>query len=267
MSKESLTTRLFRRWHKRLGVAAALFFGLLALSGVALNHVDVFELDTTRITTPWLMSWYGLKPAVPQQCFRLEGKFFCWQGDVWALGGRTLKPGRGEPIGAVHVDNMTWVATTESIYLYDAEGSLVDKIERELLPDAPIRRLGVHDNRLAAAIGNLVYSSADGISWERLSSKTAVSWSRLGPLPESQQRELAPLFAPSLTLQRIVSDLHSGRIFGRYGVIIIDALAMILTLLAISGIWMFLRGRGHRATHKTPVQHAVLTKSFDRILD
>ena len=264
MSKESLMTRLLRRWHKRLGVAAAFFFCFLALSGIALNHGDVFELDTTKIATPWLMSWYGLKPAVPQQCFRLEEKFFCWQGEVWAIGGRTLKPGRGEPVGAVHIDGMTWVATTESIYLYDAESRLVDKIESELLPDAPIRRLGVRDNRLTAAIGNVAYSSVDGISWERLSSKTAVGWSRLSQLSEAQQRELTPLFAPSLPVQRIVADLHSGRIFGRYGVIVIDALAMVLTLLAISGVWMFLRGRGHGATHKKPVQHAVLKKSFDR---
>lgn len=268
MSKESLTTRLFRRWHKRLGVAAAFFFGLLALSGVALNHVDVFELDTTRVATPWLMSWYGLKPAVPQQCFRLEEKFFCWQGDVWAIGGRALKQGRGEPVGAVHIDGMTWVATAESIFLYDVEGNLVDKIERELLPDAPIRRLGVQGDRVTAAIGNLVYNSVDGITWERLSSKSAaVTWSRLSPLPESQQRELTPLFAPSLPLQRIVADLHSGHILGLYGVIVIDALAMVITLLAISGVWMFLSGRGHRTPHRKPVQHAILTKSFDRNLN
>lgn len=251
MSRASPFARLLRRWHKRLGLAAAVFFAFLALSGLALNHGDVLKLDATKVAAPWLMAWYGLKPTLPEQGFALEGEFFCWQGDIWTLGGRPLKPGRGEPVGAVRLAGQTWVATAETIHLYDDAGRQVDKIEREFLPGAPIRRLGVRDQRLVAAIGSAIYASADGLAWERLPGEAAVGWSRPSPLPLARQHELAPLFAPALPLQRILADLHSGRIFGRYGVLATDALAVALMILAASGAWLYWKEHRSRRRART----------------
>lgn len=260
MSRAPLAARLLRRWHKRLGLVAAAFFAFLALTGLILNHGDSLDLDSTRVGAPWLMAWYGLKPALPEQCFLQEEGAFCWQGDTWVLAGRRLKAGSGEPVGAVRIGDLTWVATADAIHLYDPEGRAVDKIERELLPAVPIRRIGVHDGQLAANIGPAVYASADGITWERLAGDGAVAWSRLKPLRPDQQRELAPLFAPSLPLQRIVADFHSGRIFGHYGVFVTDALAVFLFILAGSGLWLHFGNRSkkdRRARAAAPAGHEV----------
>jgi len=246
MSRTPLAGRLLRRWHKRFGLLAAVFFTFLAVSGVALNHGDAFGLDKTKIATPWLMAWYGLKPVVPEHAFVLEGASFCWQGDIWVLAAQRVKPGHGEPLGAVGIDDLYWVATPDEILLYNREGQPVDKIERELLPAVPIRRIGVWQGHLVANAGNAAYASSDGISWEKLSTQATVAWSRPTPLAEAQQRELAPFFAPTLPLQRIVADTHSGRIFGTYGVLVTDALAFILLLLAGSGGWLYVATRGRK---------------------
>lgn len=246
MTRASPAARLLRRWHRHVGVIAAAFFAFLAVSGLLLNHGETFELASTHLGSPWLMAWYGLKPAVPEQGFQAEDMLFSWQGDTWVLGQRQIKPGHGEPVGAVRAAGQVWVATRDQIALYDSEGRLVDKIERELLPGSPIRRIGTRQGQLLINIGADIFATADGMAWERLGGDARIIWSRLQPLTEAQRRELAPVFAPSLSLQRIILDLHSGRIFGRYGTLITDALAAVLLLLAGSGLWMHFKAGGKR---------------------
>ncbi len=48
------------RWHRHIGLVAAALVVVLALSGVALNHSDVLELDQRAVTTPLLLEWYDI---------------------------------------------------------------------------------------------------------------------------------------------------------------------------------------------------------------
>ncbi|HXE38253.1 MAG TPA: PepSY domain-containing protein [Azonexus sp.] len=252
MTRSPLISRLLRRWHRRFGLAAAGFFVFLGVSGLLLNHGDTFELDSVQLGTPWLMAWYGLKPAVPEQGFEQEGLLFAAQGETWVFGQHKLKSGHGEPVGAVHAAGQLWIATNSEIDLFDADGRLVDKIEHDLLPGTPIRRIGSWNGQLLANIGSEIFTTADGIAWIRLASDARMTWSRLQPLSATQQQALAPFFAPSLPLQRVVADVHSGRIFGRYGVLLVDALTAALLLLSGSGLWIYYKSSGKRAKAVTP---------------
>jgi uncharacterized iron-regulated membrane protein len=44
-----------------------------------------------------------------------------------------------------------------------------------------------------------------------------------------------------LTLERLILDLHSGRIFGAYGIYVMDAAAIVLLWLSGSGLWVWWR--------------------------
>ncbi|MFT5351416.1 MAG: hypothetical protein ACI9MF_002239 [Gammaproteobacteria bacterium] len=46
-----------------------------------------------------------------------------------------------------------------------------------------------------------------------------------------------------LSLERILLDLHSGRLLGNAGVFIVDLAALFFVFLALSGSWMWLRKR------------------------
>lgn len=247
MTRPPLVARLLRRWHRQIGLAAAGFFTFLSLSGLLLNHGDSFELDSVQLGTPWLMAWYGLKPVVPEQGFIQDGLLFAAQGDVWILGQRKLKSGHGEPLGMVNAAGQLWVATSDEIDLFDADGQLVDRIERDLLPGTPIRRIGIRDGQLLANVGSDVFATTDGITWKHLVSDARMTWSRRQTLGAAEQHALVPFFAPSLPLQRVIADLHSGRVFGRYGVLMVDILAAVLLLLAGSGVWMYFKSRSNRA--------------------
>ena len=50
-----------------------------------------------------------------------------------------------------------------------------------------------------------------------------------------------------LTFERVLLDLHSGRIFGRAGPLVMDAAAVLFIALALTGFWMWLRRPPHAA--------------------
>lgn len=249
MTRPPPLARVPRRWHKRLGLFAALFFAFLAVTGLLLNHGDSLALDAKRLDTPWLMTWYGLRPSVPEQGFRQEGLLMAWQEETWVLDGKPIKPGRGSPVGAVRQADKIWIATAEELSLLDPGGSLVDRIDRSVLPGLPIRRVGGSADRLFIDVPNGVFATADGLDWIPAPGNAKVNWARVQPLSDEQRQVLAPLFAPSLPMQRVLADIHSGRIFGRYGVVATDALALILLTLAASGVWMHWKSRPGSRRH------------------
>lgn len=249
MTRSQLIARHLRRWHKRLGLVIAVFIGFLSLTGIAINHGEALSLASTEIEAPWLMGWYGLKPVLPEQGFALPSLLFCAQGGTWVLGDKRLPPGHGDPVGAVDNDALIWLATADQILIVDAAGRPVDTITRDLLPATPIRRIGRHGREVAVIAGGNVHVSDDGISWRKLAGEDSVQWSRPVALSAAQQQQLAPFFAPALPLQRIVADLHSGRIFGTYGPLVTDLLAVVLLLLATSGGWLYLGEKARKNRH------------------
>ena len=46
-----------------------------------------------------------------------------------------------------------------------------------------------------------------------------------------------------LPIERLLLDLHSGRFFGRFGPWVMDAAAVLIVLLGVSGTWIWLRRR------------------------
>jgi hypothetical protein len=58
MSWRRKTLRIVRRIHLYLGLAAALYFMLIAATGVALNHRQLFRLEERYVSRNWLPASY-----------------------------------------------------------------------------------------------------------------------------------------------------------------------------------------------------------------
>lgn len=58
MSLRRRTLRIVRRIHLYLGLAAALYFMLIAATGVALNHRQLFRLEDRYVSRSWLPASY-----------------------------------------------------------------------------------------------------------------------------------------------------------------------------------------------------------------
>lgn len=255
----SHTSRVVRKWHGHAGVAATLFLIFLVITGIILNHEETFKLDKREISTGWLMRWYGIQAANPEMGYVMGDRYFSWEGEKWALGDKPLAGDAEHPVGAVAVNGMHFVATSSALYLFQADGQLVDKLEKQALPAYPVSALGWVDDRVVLQTPSGMMTSSDGLTWNGLArnglngkkTNTAITWAALQPLPDDVKRQMTVLLAPGLSLERILLDAHSGRIFGRYGPWVIDAAAIALLLLGISGVWIYVRSiKQGRLRHK-----------------
>lgn len=240
MSRLTRAIRFVRHWHARAGVLAALFFLLLALTGLALNHTAALQLDQKRVDAGWLMRWYGVKSEAPAQGYLFESGYFVGDGERWVMDGRELPGVAGSALGAVEIAGLRYIATAASLQLYQADGRLIDKLTGAALPALPIRRLGKRDGILVLDTAQGVFASADGLSWESAAAAEVV-WAHPQALPAQAARDSAAHFAPSLPLERVLLDVHSGRIFGRFGPFAMDLAALVLMALSLSGFWIYLR--------------------------
>lgn len=239
MSVRTRLIRLLRHWHARIGVLAALFFIFLVVSGIALNHTDALRLDQRKVSAHWLMQWYGLKAERPAQGYLFDQGYFSWSGQQWVMDGQVIGV-NDPPLGATEVAGTRYVATASALYLYLPDGRLVDKLQGAALPATPLLRIGSHEALLLADTPQGVFASSDGLTWQPHPAAED-AWVQVQPLPLQARQHLAALFAPSLPLERVLLDLHSGRLFGRYGPLLMDMIAGILMLLALSGVWIYWR--------------------------
>ena len=61
-----------------------------------------------------------------------------------------------------------------------------------------------------------------------------------------------------LPVERVLLDLHSGRIFGKPGVYVVDAAAILFLVLAASGVWLWGKRRASARAHARHKQHGTV---------
>ena len=184
------------------------------------------------------MRWYGINAADPTQGYLLGKSYLSWEDGKWVLDDKLLPSSAGQPVGAVEVGGVNYIATTSALYLYQSDGQLLDKVEKQLLPAFPISALGKTGSNVMLQTPSAVYASVDGLNWE-LSTATGMTLSSLQDLPADVKRRSADILAPGISLQRLLQDLHSGRFFGRYAIWVMDVATLILLGLGLSGLWLY----------------------------
>lgn len=194
-------------WHRRIGVLASAFVLVIASTGLLLNHTEDLRLDERYVQSPWLLSWYGIEENAAVQVYQL--------GSLWLTGyGETLFA-NGEAL--VHCGELRDVQLhgQEVLALCVDKGWLLSP-KGELLEPWPTSQplppeMSHHHQRDASQ------------------------------LPVQQWAQIQSHASPphSLHWERILLDLHSGRLFGSAGVWVFDGAALLFIFLALSGVWVW----------------------------
>lgn len=240
MSRMHRVMRFTRHWHARCGVLVSLFFLTLAVTGIALNHTEALDLARTQVGASWLMRWYGIKAEPAPQGYLFERGYFVGNAQHWVMDGKPLPVVPEPTVGAVEAGGVRYLATASALYLYQPDGTLIEKLVDSALPDAPISRVGLEQGSVLIESPHGIFASEDGIDWRPIGAEHAI-WAHPQPLPANLAAQASRLFSPSLPLERVLLDVHSGRIFGRYGPLLMDLAALILMVLSLSGVWIYLR--------------------------
>ncbi|MEW6983690.1 PepSY-associated TM helix domain-containing protein [Colwelliaceae bacterium 6471] len=233
--------RHLREWHRKLGIFAAFFLIFLSVTGIALNHTNLLQLAHQPISNGILLDHYGIKSAQDIRYFNDNELSvtdnFVWLNDVLLLESDT-------PIISIGQFQQYYiVATTKQLHIYDLAGELVDRIDQMTGLPAEIQAVALTDNNLLINT-ELGYFQTDInlFEWQSIATLIEPTWlmgNDVEPtILESANQRYRSQF---LTLERIIVDAHSGRIFGNFGVIFMDIVAIMLILLSLSGIYIWIR--------------------------
>jgi len=245
VSPKLLLLLFLRRWHARIGFTAVVFFLVLALTGLVLNHATDLGLDARYVHAAWLARWYGLAPESPRYAFRSGRHDLIAANGRWLLDGRISGDKFPQPVGLVELPDMLVVASSASLHLYRQDGALIDWLDRGALPGVPVRAIGSGARQLVLRTALGTFASADAVSWRR-APRGPIIWSTPAELSSAERERYTELLEPGISVQQLLRDLHSGRLAGRFGPLVVDVLALFLAVLSLSGAWLFLKPRHRR---------------------
>lgn len=232
--------RFLHRWHRRVGVVAALLVLLLASTGIALSHAVALRLNERMLDAPWLLALYRSEPMAPPRAMHSTAGWLIWIDRHLYLDGRPIADNFAEPLGAAATRDTLAVASGEQLLLLTVSGELLERLDRSALP-GPIEAIGNDaQGRIAVRSENRVLISADLLQW-RLTTASTIRWASAETEPPQARLEQAlhAFRGKGVPASRVVADLHSGRFLGAIGPWLMDASAIALMLLAGSGLWMW----------------------------
>lgn len=236
-------------WHRRLGVVSALVVVWLAVTGILLGHTEDLDLGKRYAGAVWLLDWYGV--AAPERVvgYRVGADWVSQMGERIYFNDRPLAGEYGQLLGAVAFSGEVVAATGAQLLVLMRGGVLVEVLGSVHGVPRGMRALGIHDRRLVVGTENGDYAAAEDLAaWQSLQKPVKVEWSRALAVPEDlRARLIADYRGRVLTLERVLQDLHSGRLFGRAGVLVMDLAAIAFLALAASGLWLWLLRNNHRA--------------------
>ncbi|MCZ6525738.1 MAG: PepSY domain-containing protein [Gammaproteobacteria bacterium] len=234
---------VWHKWHRLVGIGAALFVILLAISGMLLNHTQELGLHEIHVQNETLLNWYDIGSKSPITGYQVDGNWIAQVGERLFFN-RELFDERTEALhGAVAFDGMIVIAVKDRLFLVSRQGEMIEKLGGAEGVPAGMKNIGVSvDNQLVISAAHGVYIvDIDSPAWQEFDDVEA-QWSVAATLPETLRAELLQSYrGTGLPLERVILDLHSGRMLGPLAVYFMDFIALLFIFLALSGGWMWLR--------------------------
>lgn len=235
--------RKLRLLHRYLGIIVAFFILLLSLSGIMLNHTDRLKLNTTYINNPALLRWYGIQ-STPITSFQADQFWVSFDGNTIYI--NKEKTGNCKKlVGANNFENFLFLSCENSLQIYNQQSQLIETIDKNFGLPTPISGMGINRENNEQQIYLLSQGHYYQIDSQTLAFNKLNSISRPITLPTSAPTTVIAAIKQQsqnrdLHLERILLDIHSGRILGIFGVLLIDFSALLLIFMAFSGLWVWL---------------------------
>ena len=229
-------------WHRYAGITAAFFVIILSVTGLALNFNEQLRLDTTPLDNNWLLNHYSIG-VFPVTSFKTNSNIVSKASDFIYIDGQYAIRQTDKLVGAIIVDDTLVLATSNNLLVFDQENELIDEISK--LTGLPEKPLGISLTQNGEPV-------LRGVNTYWKGSPSLDSWQPLeGPHP----KWVAPIDTPDtlnksiqeharsheINLERVMLDLHSGRLFGDWGENIMSISALLLVFLSITGIIVWTR--------------------------
>ncbi len=234
--------RLFRVWHRRIGLLSSFFLLWIAVTGLLLNHNASLGLEgPTRMGT--LAQWMGVSVYCENAAWPVSSGVLVACENGLYLGDERIAE-LATVRAATEAGPWIVVLSDEGLWVLDQQGRLVD-----------VLTLPAGTDGLRRASSSVVLTAGSQV-WEldtellELRPRGVAELDALSPpVPVAVDAVTAAGFArrasgEALSWSRLLQELHSGRILARVGPRLLDLTAVALIVLALLGIIIDVR-RSH----------------------
>jgi len=228
-----------------MGAAIALFVLLLSITGILLNHSSDLKLDKRYLTWPWLLEHYGVSEVQADAVYLLEQSVISQFGTEIFVDAKPVTNAQRPLLGGIVLDEVMVLATDDALILLNSDGEFIERMSAAAGIPPMIQNIGLFH-------GAPVIQTREGMwrsdfmldNWEAISLQ-GIGWSVPSPMPELIKQELIKYFhGEGVTIEQVLLDVHNGRILGSVGAWLLDLVGVLLTVLSLTGIWMWLRRIG-----------------------
>ncbi len=237
----SLVARLIQ-WHRRGGLIVIPIVLMLSVTGILINHSQTLGFAKQPVYASWIGWLYGVEPKLITQGFNANGHWVSQRDQQLLLNQQPLQDCKTPALGAVYWQETIAVLCDNRISLFLEDGQLVEQ-----LPTLPIQATSIglleNDNgpQLALAAPLMVLDDLSW-SWQAIETDSPAQWASPEVLPVELAAELnRDLPLPGINTERLLLDLHSGRLFGDIGVYVVDAASLVFIFLCLSGFYTWLK--------------------------
>lgn len=234
-----------RRVHRWFGLTALVFVLLLSATGIALNHSSAWRLDDTYVVWPGLLAAYGIEAPDPSASFAGGAHRVTLMGGRLYFDGRELARGIESLAGMVATEQLLVAAAGAEVFLLARSGDLVERMDVAAALPRAISAVGLADGRVVVQSGDALFRFDENLLNLEAASPpdtSSVRWSTSSAVPPDELARLEDLYrGRGVTLERVLVDLHSGRIFTRFGALLMDLVAVLLITLSVTGLMMWRR--------------------------
>lgn len=264
----------WKKYHRWLGLVLSVFMLVFCVSGIILNHREVFS--GCEVSRKWLPASYYIKnfnngvvkgTVVKKSAAHSLSSENCDSVLVYGCAGvfltdsrlstwQDFNAGLPESIDERNVrhvvkakDGSLWCAALRDVYRYDENSHRWKKVElpgnEERIMDVALAKdsmtvVALTRSRVFTIVPFVQYGEIVNIG--KSSSETYRVESKIIPAPKK--------YEPKTTLFKLVWHLHSGEFFGLPGKLVVDAIALVLIVLSITGILLFILPYGIRRAKK-----------------
>lgn len=221
------------------------FVIFLALTGIVLNHSADAGLDRKYISWSWLLDAYGLDMPEPEAGYAFRDHAAHLVGGRLFVDGRDVDQTAASLAGIVTIEPLVVVAAGNHVHVFLTAGDLVESIDLGASLPGVIERVGRAGDRAVLQSGARFFRSDTDVTgfetWDA-GIDERVDWS-VEAQPESEQLEALEVAwrGRGLTVERVLLDLHSGRVLALPGRLLLDVIGVGMILLGVSGLILVIR--------------------------
>lgn len=238
--------RSFIVLHRRMGLISAIFVLLLSLTGLLLHYSNSLGLDQNYVGSQRLLSWYGIEAPQVSVSFAAEsGSRVSQIGGALYVDSERLNGDFAELVGIATTEFGYVIATRRQLILLTPDAEIIEVLNQSHGLPQTIEALGQSDGgELFLRTPLLLLGiDVDSLSFTEVAN-TGISWSEASRPDEAMQLAIRQDYASALiSWERLLLDLHSGQLFGWLGRILVDVMAILFILMAMTGIWIWSRRR------------------------